>query len=234
MIVRNLLKNVSNDMNENEDITSVIYPTTVLKLVLSKPNIQKYLEYFVNMKNMNSNEFIETFNKFKVSSDKTFLENMKKKGIVLNKLLSSNKFYFIEGYLNECSADVRNNIVGPFVNGRELYFYHRTNNIMVAFTYYPIHNLKNENVELSDVLIKEIKAYVFDNVPDYIYSELFNLDTVINYNIEDIYKYNTLTTRYNDNPDDIFKIVKVYNNDYQWEFIKKSDNFTNDVTNEHS
>ena len=124
------------------------YPTTIFKLLLGKSIISSFLEKFVNMKNMGTNDF-EIFCK----SDSKIV-NSKKNSYLLN-LLNCKNFLKINNWFKYNIINFNNKdkdlkiifdekqdlLTGPFLADKFIVFYYSPEKLMLVFTYFPIHIL---------------------------------------------------------------------------------------------
>lgn len=185
MIIREFLKDPKS-----------VYPTTISKLLLCRYSINKFLESFSKMTNRGT-VYSET------------LLNSHKKYDVFKRVTSAEGFVKISDW-----GTMPDGITGPYLNNREIIFYNNKDNLMCVFTYFPLHALKEYEL-CSDVLIREIKSYVFDNVDS---STEPNIIQEIS--LKDLLKYKSLTTRFSVNSSKIFKIVRQYDM-WAWEIVDK-------------
>jgi hypothetical protein len=140
-----------------------------------------------------------------------------KKYEIFNKVANNLSFLEVVGWKNPP------NISGPYMAGREIVFYNTKDDLMCVFTYFPLHALKKEELH-SDILIREIKSYVFDNVQ----KSNLNITECLNY--DELLEYKTLTTRYSSYSKDILKIVNSFD-EYRWEIVPWTDD-KNKITTE--
>lgn len=197
MIIRELLKDPKS-----------VYPTTISKLLLCKYSINKFLESFSKMTNRGT-----------VYSE--FLLNSHKKFDVFKRVTSVDGFVKITDW-----GTLPDGVIGPFLNNREIVFYNTKENLMCVFTYFPLHALKDHELA-SDVLIREIKSYVFDNVESSVTPKVIQ-----EISLNDLLKYKSLTTRFSVNSKKIFKIVRQYD-EYRWEFVDKDNEDRFETTENH-
>ncbi len=135
------------------------------------------------------------------------LLNSHKKYAILKQVTEAEEVFSIKGWDNPTG------IVGPFLYRREIIFYNTIEKLLLIFTHFPIHSLKLN--ERSDIMIREIKSYVYDNIEFEIPKIFKEID------INDITKFNTLTTRFSTDGKEILKIIRIYD-EYRWEFISKN------------
>lgn len=189
-----------------EESLEVIKPTTISKMLLCEDSINSFLKSFSTMKNLKTiytDELLESHRKYNIY--KNIIENL--------------NFIKVDGW--EGKPD---NVVGPYLNNRELYFFHKDTDITCVCTYFPLHSLKKN--EINNRIIREIKFYVFDNFnllnqcPDMV-------NVVSTLKMEDLKSHRSLTTRYTIHSKNIFKISKTKTDKYHWNFIEPQIN--NDV-----
>lgn len=220
MIIKQVMSNCYN----------FVFPSTIAKILLSENSIVNFLFEFEKMKNMGSKDVEEKIKEFESTGNIKGSSQGTKKDILLNKLLSNKEYCYIPDFFDAFAIkDIQESndfqsIEGPYLNGREILFFLHNENLLLAFTYFPFHNIKKVN--FSDVLIREIKSYVFDN---------FSLDNFIKYvrtpylnnkhdiSLSNVMENKILTTRYSKNNNEILRLVKI-NDMYQWEFVFKTDN----------
>lgn len=183
MIVRDLLNN-----------SNIVYPTTIIKLLLCKNIIDNFVNSFSNMKNQGT-----------IYNDELF--NSHKKFEILKSTLKSNEMFFIDGW------STPNGIIGPYLINREIIFFNKIEKLLLIFTHFPIHSINP--CDRSDVMIREIKSYVYDNI-EWVTPPNINK---INYN--DLFKHQTYTTRFSNNSNEILKVIKIYD-EYRWQFLTKN------------
>jgi hypothetical protein len=123
--------------------------------------------------------------------------------------MEDGKFIYVENW--PCPDNIR----GPYLNGKEIIFYNDLEKVMLIFTYFPLHALQPHEKN-SSILVEELKSLVIDNVD-------FTKNPEIEYSLDlnEIMKHNTLTTRYSKNSNEIFKLVRIYD-EYRWEFIDRN------------
>lgn len=198
-----------------------INKTTIIKLCLSKFIIISYLENFSNMKNYRTNDFEECYKSYcKNPSNTDFSEMYYKKGVIYNNLFRTTSFCSITNWHSEFLNDIGVN--GPYISDRQIYFYNLRNNLLAAFSYFPFHNLVNQEGALSDLLVREINFYVFDNVSIENFYRIFSDKTEEEIDYKAIECHRSLSTRYSNVTNDIVRIIK-YNNNYHWQFITLPD-----------
>lgn len=200
MVVRDLIGNTTN-----------VLPTTVIKLLLGRPTLNIFLDKFAEMKNNGSVENIDIINN--LYDDAKYIPKTKKEN-ALKKIVDANSFLEISNW--DTGYDF---VQGPFLSDREIIFYNDKSNLLLVFTYYPLHNVvKNKNV-ISDVLVRELKSYVYDNVPSELAKNIkSNVTKTINFN--DLMDNKTLTSRFTSDDRDIIRIINIFDN-YFWEIIRK-------------
>lgn len=217
MIIKQVMNNCYN----------FVFPSTIAKILLSENSIINFLFEFENMKNMNTNDVKEQIKKFETSKEtKELTEGLSKKNILLNKILSHKEYCYIPDFYKAFTITDYNDeeIEGPYLSGREIIFYNNVKQLLLVFTYFPFHNIKNINY--SDVLIREIKSYVFDNFPKDVFDKyiknVYIASEKPDINISDVMSNKILTTRFSKNSNEILRLVKI-NDMYQWEFVFKTE-----------
>lgn len=189
MIVRNLFQNADG-----------VFPTTIVKMLLGRRSIDKFLVSFSKMRNQGT-----------VYSEDVFSSH-KKYGI-LKTVTSAPGFFKIAGW--SCPEGIS----GPYLVGREIIFYNNKEKLLLIFTYFPLHAIEVDS--RNDILVRELKSYVFDNVTPF-----ENMNIFEEIELEDIMRHNSLTTRFSSNPNEILKIVRIYD-EHRWEFLTKTSNKLN-------
>ena len=198
----------------------VVYPTTIAKLLLSTVSINDFLKLSLDMQNLNTsyfNDFCEDFKNNKIDS----LPSDSKKDKLLYSICEAQSFIKMS---YNTTFDAGDQYTHAYLSERMIIFYNTNTNLMIAFTYFPLHNLKTSVIAkcgISDILVREIKSYVFDNVSPEKFEELVSSKVVSEMAHEDILKP-VLTTRYSRNYDEILKLVKFGSNMYQWELFQRN------------
>ena len=214
-----------------------LYPTTIFKLLLGKSIISSFLEKFVNMKNMGTNDF-EIFYR----SDSKIV-NSKKNSYLLN-LLNCKNFLKINNWFKYNIINFNNKdkdlkiifdekqdlLTGPFLADKFIVFYYSPEKLMLVFTYFPIHILEKKN-GLSDDIVRELKSYVYDNVSKESFDEMVSSKIDKEIDIETLESPKSITARYSTNRNKIMKISNVFGN-FNWSVVFKKSNKNNETKEE--
>lgn len=203
-----------------------VYPTTYVKMLLGRNNINTCLKMFHGMKNLGADTSIDFINSYKSGENMPVLT---KKNTFLSNVLSSDNFVFVDNWFQANGLDeLESEIAGPILSGREILFFHKTEKLLLLFTYFPLHMIQVK-APLDDIVMRELKTYVYDNFPQEVFEGFLEKVVPESVDAEKALSEKSMTTRYSKNPDELIKVVNVLGN-HQWSIIRK-DNHGNHFSN---